>query len=110
VKKLVLADLQPLCAIGTNSAAGNDEVNVRMIRAQVTTPGMQYAKKSDLVAAKVLGALQQRLNRLAARSEERPVAFPLMSAQQWTQLLRNRKGNDKMLHWQQFFGLPGQPA
>ena len=63
-----------------------------------------------LPAAQVLRVAQERADRLTARFEDRRVTRFRVGAQQWPQLLGNRKGDDKMLHRQQFAVLPGQPA
>ena len=76
----------------------------------VSPPSVQHAKETDLVAAEVLGVLQQCFDDLAAGVEDRVVASFLVGAQQRTQFLWNGKRDDKMLHRQQLGGLFGQPG
>ena len=77
-------------------------MHVRVVRVQISSPRVEHTEKPDSVAAEILGILQQRANRLAARIEDRAVACFGMSAQQRPQLLGNCKRDDEVLHRKEF--------
>ena len=81
-----------------------------MVIFQVTSPSVQDTEEADLFAAQVFRFGHQGADRFGSGAKDRFVADLRVGAQQRPQLLGNREGDDKMLHWQQFAGLLGQPV
>ena len=53
MKQLIAIDLFPSRAVIADTSAWNDEVDMRMLVLQVSTPGVQDSEKAGLFAAKV---------------------------------------------------------
>ena len=81
-----------------------------MVRLQVASSSVQYAKEPDAIGAKVLALSQHRADGFASGFEDRGVTDLWVSAQQRPQLLWNCEGDDEVLHWQKFRGLLGESS
>ena len=96
--------------IQLHSAAGHDEVNVRMIDQRIASPRVSYAEESELTSAQALGRLPHIADGCGSGIEQRVIARALVSAEHCTDPVRHGHRDQKMLHRQQATRLFGQPG
>ena len=98
---------QPPRPIWRQTAAGDDEVQMRMIR-QIARPGLQHAKEAKL-AADEFWIVRQFLQSGRRGLEEEAVDERLMAARHRVECIRQREGEHEIRHWQQQRALHLEP-
>ena len=96
--------------IQLHSAAGHDEVNVRMIDRRIASPRVEHTEEAELASAQTLGRLAHIADGCGSGIEQRVIARALVSAQHRTDPVRHGNRDQKMLHRQQATRLFGQPS
>jgi len=96
--------------IQLHSAAGHDEVNVRMIDRRIASPRVEHTEEAELASAQTLGRLAHIADGCGSGIEQRVIARALVSAQHRTDPVRHGNRDQKMLHRQQATRLFGHPS
>ena len=95
--------------IHPNSASGDDEVEVGMIDHRIPAPRLQDTKIAELTITQVSRYRRHITKRLGSCTKERPIPVALAGAQRHPQFLRNREGDQEVMHRQQLGRLFFQP-
>ena len=106
-EELRVLHAHPAQLIGGESAAGHEQVDVRMV-AQVARPGLQHGGQAQL-GAQMFGVGRQILQRAGAFPEQRAIPHACGGADRLAQFCGHGEGDEEVRHGQQARALLGQP-
>jgi hypothetical protein len=106
-EELRILDALPAEAVRGQTAAGYEQVDVRMV-AQIARPGLEHRGDAEF-GAEVFGLGGQVLQRAGAFPEQGGIPLPLGGADGFAQLLRHREGHQEIRHGQQARALAFEP-
>ena len=98
-EELRIFHAHPAELIGRESAAGHEEVDMRMV-AQVARPGLQHGGETEF-RAEVFGVGGQVLQRARAFFQQRAIPAPRRRADRLAQLFRHSQRDEEVGHGQQ---------
>jgi len=99
--------IDPVGAIGSEAAGGNDVVDMGMML-EVLSPGMEHAEESD-VGSQVSGVTSQFEHRRCAGAVEQVVEQPLVLQYKSGEFMGQGEHDVEVGHGQQFSRTRGQP-